>query len=666
MLGSSISERTSKKQRAVWTSIVLLAWLSVMFGLVFSPLGDRISGHTTLPALFRLRSLLVNDTPLSPRLKILSFDDGTVASLKTSDLYIQDWAALLAAIDARKPQAIIIDKLFSIMFDPMDQASVATERLANVKTPIAAGAFVRRSEIKGRYPLIASQSRLHVSADSHGHKSLAESFPDCSAWHAYGPAPDFSKIFSRVGHINVGEVGWIQAFFRINHQELLPYLGLVASHDPIRVTDEILVDGSPVPTDGTGRVLVNFSPRTAYFDRHVRLSSVLRNAKGHVPLDFIEAGDIVLILPNMYTGSGDIQQTPLGEMPGGFIVAAVLNSLITHDWLTPVGWQSAQILLAAMIGSFIGFSQGALAFWRLFVLIGLSYFGFSAYLFSVHGLVVFWFFPLLSFGGVSLSVFAVRSLYEERRTRKLGMELQDAAEIAKAFRPSPVPKWEGFEIAAYHKPYERGSGDWYSFAASKSGHLRHFMMCDIVGHGVQAALIVSTCKALLSTLKQDREEYLEDVNFVVKYCTLLDGLLWEQGQGKHVVSFLGLTFEPKKHVLRYLHAGHPPAIYVDKNRSSGRFQFEPLLGAHSLLGIHGESSFGLQEREFFPGDELVSYTDGLPMLRNFRAFQVFLNERKSPWPHMAKDLFDHIWEAEFKKKNSRALTDDVSVVCFRV
>ncbi|NRA45437.1 MAG: hypothetical protein HRU09_10835 [Oligoflexales bacterium] len=49
--------------------------------------------------------------------------------------------------------------------------------------------------------------------------------------------------------------------------------------------------------------------------------------------NIVEPDDIVLILPNMYTGSTDFHSSPLGYVPGGFFIASIINSTLNGKWL---------------------------------------------------------------------------------------------------------------------------------------------------------------------------------------------------------------------------------------------------------------------------------------------------------------------------------------------
>src|SRR5204862_7643318 len=93
--------------------------------------------------------------------------------------------------------------------------------------------------------------------------------------------------------------------------------------------------------------------------------------------------------------------------------------------------------------------------------------------------------------------FAHQTREREKEPARVRDELNDAAEIAKAFRPDDAPNWGDIGITAFHRSFTEASGDWYAFRESPSKRFKHFVLCDITGHGVQAALVVSICKTML-------------------------------------------------------------------------------------------------------------------------------------------------------------------------
>jgi len=243
------------------------------------------------------------------------------------------------------------------------------------------------------------------------------------------------------------------------------------------------------------------------------------------------------------------------------------------------------------------------------------------------------------------------------------LELQEAAEIAKAFLPRTAPAWAPFGIHTYHKPLTENSGDWYAFEASPSGKFYHFVMCDITGHGAQAAIVVSTCKSILSSMVHSNPEVLDDRNFVLGFIKSLNATLFSNGSGYHVSTLLGLTFEPDAGELHFISAGHPAPLLV---AGAGRGETKPkaLISRYNVLGIRPEFDGQMKTEPFQTGDQLIAYTDGLPLSSNVKALRTFLAARAGATDDQAPlDLYRKIWDAE-TTRTTLTPNDDVSIVWF--
>lgn len=283
---------------------------------------------------------------------------------------------------------------------------------------------------------------------------------------------------------------------------------------------------------------------------------------------------------------------------------------------------------------------------------------------AVFDLLFFYYMALVSarhFGFTEVKVVSLEAHMDEKR--RMEQELLEAAMIAKAFLPSGTPDWSFGTVSVFHKPISESSGDWYAFEKSPSGRFFHCVLCDITGHGVQAALIVSTCKTVLSGLVHDRPEMLEGTNFLPHYCRALNHTLFEQGGGFHVTTFLGLTFEPEQHKIHYGLGGHPQPLLV-KRRKGQTTQVVPLLSRQSVLGIHEKFELVMKSAEFEPGDELVAHTDGVPLGSHGKTIREILGDMTGTHERVPLALYEAIWAAE-TKKTQRIPDDDVSIVWFK-
>jgi serine phosphatase RsbU (regulator of sigma subunit) len=248
---------------------------------------------------------------------------------------------------------------------------------------------------------------------------------------------------------------------------------------------------------------------------------------------------------------------------------------------------------------------------------------------------------------------------------RMELELQEAAEIAKAFLPDELPFWRDFNISSFHKPLTENSGDWFAFEKSSSGKYYHYIMCDITGHGVQAAIVVSTCKSVLSTFTHSNINAMESKDFILNFMIDLNWTLFNNGNGQHVSTLLGLTFSPDENKVFYICAGHPSPIYLDGKDEEPKPKV--LVSRNNVLGINAAFKGVMKSEDFFESDQLITYTDGLLVGSNTKAFKKFIrdfaHEPGSRFQDLPTNLAHTIGNAEFSKSNS-PIDDDVSIVWF--
>ncbi len=282
---------------------------------------------------------------------------------------------------------------------------------------------------------------------------------------------------------------------------------------------------------------------------------------------------------------------------------------------------------------------------------------------AILDLCFFFYMTLISvrnFGFNEGKVVTLEAHMEEKR--RMELELQEAAEIAKAFMPSEVPVWDFCEIAVFHKSLTESSGDWFAFEKGTERLLYHVMLCDVTGHGVQAALVVSTCKTALSSLVDFNPAVLNSEEFLLHYSASLNKTLYRHGEGHHMLTMSGITFDPENGRIFYISASHPPAFWIRSSKDGSRPK--PLVSRHSNLGLHPEFKGKLECQEFDSGDEVVLYTDGIPLLHNAKFLAKISRSDNRSFSSAPKNLYDTVW-GEYKAKTNKEPDDDVSIIWFK-
>ena len=200
---------------------------------------------------------------------------------------------------------------------------------------------------------------------------------------------------------------------------------------------------------------------------------------------------------------------------------------------------------------------------------------------------------LFSFGYVALQLV----LSSERRLLAVENELATAREIQTSILPSSVPELQHARISAAYLPMTEVAGDFYEFIRVdryRSG----FLVADVCGHGVPAALIASMIKVAVQTVAA----HADDPAAVLRG---LNRVLSSQLRGR-LVSAAYLWLDTESRTALYAAAGHPPLLRWRAGK------LESIESNGLLFGIMPErADYPVRELPLLPGDRFLLYTDGV-------------------------------------------------------
>jgi hypothetical protein len=237
-------------------------------------------------------------------------------------------------------------------------------------------------------------------------------------------------------------------------------------------------------------------------------------------------------------------------------------------------------------------------------------------------------------------------------------ELKEASEISKALLPESKPDWLNISVDVFHKPLTESSGDWFAFEKSPDGNLHHIILCDITGHGVQAAIVASACRTTLSCITQMTPDIVSSVDFIKDYAKVLNSVLFNQGQGHHLTTIAAITFDLEHRTVKYMTAGHPPLFLIRAGEKQN--EIKALQTRNSLLGLKEEFDPSIEQTSIVHTDQILLYTDGLPIQSNIKGLRNFLKSHKHlDHRSVTEDLYAHI-SLKYRAPNHKA--DDVSII----
>jgi len=199
---------------------------------------------------------------------------------------------------------------------------------------------------------------------------------------------------------------------------------------------------------------------------------------------------------------------------------------------------------------------------------------------------------LLSFGYISVQIASAN----ERRLLSIENELEVARQLQFSILPATIPEVQNLRIALAYRPMTAVAGDFYDFIPSGQSQVG-FLVADVTGHGVPAALIASMIKVAMQSVvacAHDPRQVLRGLN----------RMLFRQLHDQFVsAAYLWLDTGNRK--ARYSAAGHPPLLRwragtLERIESNGL-----------LFGVIPDPDFPVCDLPIHSGDRFLVYTDGV-------------------------------------------------------
>jgi sigma-B regulation protein RsbU (phosphoserine phosphatase) len=197
---------------------------------------------------------------------------------------------------------------------------------------------------------------------------------------------------------------------------------------------------------------------------------------------------------------------------------------------------------------------------------------------------------------------------EERE--KLHRSLLLAREVQQNLLPLKAPRMPGMQIAGKSLYCDETGGDYFDFLKiERSGSTRlATVIADVSGHGVSAALLMTSMRALLRARTHLPANPQETVGFLNRQIAL------DAEETGQFVTLFYLEVDPETRALEWVRAGHEPAYWYRPQVD----RFDMLDGKGIALGIQQESSYAVN-RDFAHSNEiLVLTTDGIFETSNAR------------------------------------------------
>ncbi|MBC17388.1 MAG: serine/threonine protein phosphatase [Desulfovibrio sp.] len=238
-----------------------------------------------------------------------------------------------------------------------------------------------------------------------------------------------------------------------------------------------------------------------------------------------------------------------------------------------------------------------------------------------------------------------------------------AGEVQKSLLPDTPPRIPGLDMAGASLASEIAGGDYFDYLEGSDREQPSVAVAvgDISGHGVDAALLMTTARAFLRMRAAQPGTPAQIVTEMNRH--LSDDL---DGSGRFMTLFY-LKLDPSENLAHWVRAGHDPAmIYCPVHDA-----FTELGGEETglPLGVTRESQYSEEMNELHPGQIIAIGTDGIWETRNPDGEMFGKNRFKAivrKHAHgTAQDILDAVFEAVQLYSGFARPDDDITLVVIK-
>ena len=252
----------------------------------------------------------------------------------------------------------------------------------------------------------------------------------------------------------------------------------------------------------------------------------------------------------------------------------------------------------------------------------------------------------------------IKSITKERE--RIESELTLAKAIQASSLPNvfpPYPDNNEFDVFADMEPAKEVGGDFYDFYFIDETHFM-FLIADVSGKGVPAALFMMTVKTLINYIAQSDyspKQMIEKIN---------QKIYTNNKQGFFVTMLAGIV-DVKTGDIAYVNCGHNPPLV-----KHGKEPFEFVdLKPNIVLGAFENADFNISTAKLSPGDTVVLYTDGITeavdstgeLYGEERLLKAINNQNYLN----TKDILQYIKQDTHKFTKEMPQSDDMTMLIFK-
>jgi sigma-B regulation protein RsbU (phosphoserine phosphatase) len=197
---------------------------------------------------------------------------------------------------------------------------------------------------------------------------------------------------------------------------------------------------------------------------------------------------------------------------------------------------------------------------------------------------------------------------------QMDQELALAREVQFALLPQSYPRFprtateaaSALKFSHSYLPEGRVGGDFFT-VNQLSDTQAGVLICDVMGHGVHAALVTAVQRVLVEeihTVARDPGAFLGELNRRLHH-------FFEPLPTSMFVTALYAVIDVAQGVVRFSNASHPQPLHIRRSENAVRLLGDTSSRHPFALGVARDSVYTTEEAALQAGDFILLYTDGL-------------------------------------------------------
>ncbi|WP_363322641.1 PP2C family protein-serine/threonine phosphatase [uncultured Brachyspira sp.] len=237
-------------------------------------------------------------------------------------------------------------------------------------------------------------------------------------------------------------------------------------------------------------------------------------------------------------------------------------------------------------------------------------------------------------------------------------DMKKARKLQENMMPKKMPNTHTIESASLYKPFEAIGGDFFDYVYLNDDRIL-FIISDISGHGVEAAIITAMIKTVFRNFAASFKcpsSFIYDINnYIIKILPI-----------NYYLTMTAAEIDLKNNKIKYSNASHTPLLIIQNS------EIKEYNKGGTIIGLFPQAYYEEETIDIKKDDILIFYTDGITEASRSknkydfysieRLKKVIFNNRNAN----AKNIINNIEKDFYDYLSYMSPDDDFTIAVFKI